>query len=305
MEDERRDGLDQLADTARTASKIAKILQAAQAGGTAGAVAQTAREFHRQAAAVIAVVLLLPILLIVSLPGVVFGSLMAPSDTILTDELEIAENVITIKNSIASILQTSYEAVLEEIEQDSHGRYATEVVDEVGGHVTFNALQILSMYCAHMGAEDYNDISIDDLTEQVQAHQEDYYSFTYETETRTEMVDKVVDGETIQVPEIHEYTTYTVTYAGDSYFSDTVWQLTDDERSFATDYAYIVVCAFHALCPPICALRSLAVAPSSRFIPLRIAFLPNFFLMANTASWRFRSRESSASSFSCFACSAA
>ena len=52
------------------------------------------------------------------------------------------------------------------------------------------------------------------------------------------MVDKVVDGETIQVPEIHEYTTYTVTYAGDSYFSDTVWQLTDDERSFATDYAY-------------------------------------------------------------------
>lgn len=240
MEDERRDGLDQLADTARTASKIAKILQAAQAGGTAGAVAQTAREFHRQAAAVIAVVLLLPILLIVSLPGVVFGSLMAPSDTILTDELEIAENVITIKNSIASILQTSYEAVLEEIEQDSHGRYATEVVDEVGGHVTFNALQILSMYCAHMGAEDYNDISIDDLTEQVQAHQEDYYSFTYETETRTEMVDKVVDGETIQVPEIHEYTTYTVTYAGDSYFSDTVWQLTDDERSFATDYAYIL-----------------------------------------------------------------
>lgn len=238
MEDERRDGLDQLADTARTASKIAKILQAAQAGGTAGAVAQTAREFHRQAAAVIAVVLLLPILLIVSLPGVVFGSLMAPSDTILTDELEIAENVITIKNSIADILQASYETVLEEIEQDSHGRYATEVVDEVGGHVTFNALQILSMYCAHMGAEDYNDISIDDLTEQVQAHQEDYYSFTYETETRTEMVDKVVDGETIQVPKIHEYTTYTVTYAGDSYFSDTVWQLTDDERSFATDYAY-------------------------------------------------------------------
>lgn len=238
MADERRDGLDQLADTARTASKVAKILQAAQAGGAAGAAAQTAREFHRQAAAVIAVVLLLPILLIVSLPGVVFGSLMAPSDTILTDELEIAENVITIKNSIAGILQASYEAVLEEIEQDSQGRYATEVVDEVGGHVTFNALQILSMYCAHMGTEDYDAISINDLTEQVRAHQEDYYSFTCETETRTEMVDKVVDGETIQVPEIHEYTTYTVTYAGDSYFSDTVWQLTDDERSFATDYAY-------------------------------------------------------------------
>lgn len=157
MADERRDSLDQLADTAST---VAKILQAAQAGGPAGAAAQTAREFHRQAAAVIAVVLLLPILLIVSLPGVVFGSLMAPSDTILTDELEIAENVITIKNSIAGILQASYEAMLEEIEQDSQGRYTTEVVDEVGGHVTFNALQILSMYCAHMGAEDYDSCTV-------------------------------------------------------------------------------------------------------------------------------------------------
>lgn len=237
MEDERRDSLDQLADAAQAANRIARILQAAQAAGAAGAAAQTAKEFHRQAAAVIAGALLLPILLIVALPAVVFGSLMTPSDTILIDELEIAENVITIKDNIADILQTSYEAVLEEIEQDSQGRYSTEIVDEVGGHVTFNALQILSMYCAHMGTADYADISIEDLAEQVLDHQEEYYSFTSETETRTEMVDKVVDGTTVQVPETHDYTTYTVIYAGDSYFSDTVWQLTDDERSFATDYA--------------------------------------------------------------------
>ncbi len=36
----------------------------------------------------------------------------------------------------------------------------------------------------------------------------------------------------------------------------------------------IVVVVGHALCPPICLLRSLAVAPSSKFRPLRIAFLP-------------------------------
>ena len=42
--------------------------------------------------------------------------------------------------------------------------------------------------------------------------------------------------------------------------------------------------AFYALCPPIWLFLSFAVAPSSRFIPLRIAFLPYFFLMLKTAS---------------------
>lgn len=107
MADTNRDGLDELTNSAMAASRIAKILQAAQAAGAAGAAAQTVKEFHRQAAVVIIVILLLPILLILSLPSVIFGSLITPSDTVLTDELEVAENVITIKNNIAGILQTS------------------------------------------------------------------------------------------------------------------------------------------------------------------------------------------------------
>ena len=51
------------------------------------------------------------------------------------------------------------------------------------------------------------------------------------------MVDKVVDGVLTRVPETHDYTTYTVTYAGDEYFADTVWQLDGKEKSFASDYA--------------------------------------------------------------------
>lgn len=237
MADERRDGLDQLTDAARAASKVAKIVQAAQAGGAAGAAAQTVKEYHRQAAVVIAAVLLLPVLLILCLPGVIFGSLMSPSGAVLTDELEIAENVIEIKNSVARVLQTAYEAVLDDIEQDSIGRYSVTVTDEIGGQVSFNALEILSLYCAHMGATDYAAISIDDLVRQVKAHKDEYYAYTAETEVKIEMVDKVVDGVLTRVPETHDYTTYTVTYVGDEYFADTVWQLDDKEKSFASDYA--------------------------------------------------------------------
>ena len=237
MADERRDGLDQLTDAARAASKVAKIVQAAQAGGAAGAAAQTVKEYHRQAAVVIAAVLLLPVLLILCLPGVIFGSLMSPSGAVLTDELEIAENVIEIKNSVAGVLQTAYEAVLDDIEQDSIGRYSVTVTDEIGGQVSFNALEILSLYCAHMGATDYAAISIDDLVRQVKAHKDEYYAYTAKTEVKIEVVDKVVDGVLTRVPETHDYTTYTVTYAGDEYFADTVWQLDDKEKTFASDYA--------------------------------------------------------------------
>ena len=237
MADERSDSLDQLTDAARAASKVAKIVQAAQAGGAAGAAVQTVKEYHKQVAVVVVVVLLLPVLLILSLPAVVFGSLLSPSDTVLADEVEIAENVITIKNSIGTVLQTAYEDVLAEIEDDSKGRYSTEIVDPVGEQVSFNALEILSMYCAHMGATEYESISIDDLTEQVRAHQDEYYSYTAETETKIEMVDQIVNGIPTQVPETHDYTTYTISYAGDSYFAETVWQLDDKEKSFASDYA--------------------------------------------------------------------
>ncbi len=61
--------------------------------------------------------------------------------------------------------------------------------------------------------------------------------YTAETETKIEMVDKIVDGAPTKVPETHDYTTYTISYAGDNYFADTVWQLDETERAFASDYA--------------------------------------------------------------------
>ena len=58
----------------------------------------------------------------------------------------------------------------------------------------------------------------------------------------------------------------------------------------------IVVIVSHALCPPICLLRSLAVAPSSKFSPLRMAFLPKRCLIFNCASCIRRSLSSLACS---------
>ena len=58
----------------------------------------------------------------------------------------------------------------------------------------------------------------------------------------------------------------------------------------------IVITVCHALCPPICRLRSLAVDPSSKFRPRSRAFFPNLFLMLMIVSCILRSRVSSVSS---------
>ena len=56
----------------------------------------------------------------------------------------------------------------------------------------------------------------------------------------------------------------------------------------------VIVPIVHALCPPICAFLSLAVAPSSKFMPFRIAFFPNLFFIVSMVSCIRRSRSSSA-----------
>ena len=66
---------------------------------------------------------------------------------------------------------------------------------------------------------------------------------------------------------------------------------------------HIVVLA-HALCPPTCSFRSFAVAPSSKFFPFKMAFLPYLFLISSTASCRRFSFSNAASSASRFAASA-
>ena len=53
----------------------------------------------------------------------------------------------------------------------------------------------------------------------------------------------------------------------------------------------VFVIVNHALCPPICWLRSRVVAPSCISIPLKMAFLPKRFLMAICACIIFFSRS--------------
>ncbi len=134
-----------------------------------------------------------------------------------------------------------------EMESERASLTYSDVVDSVGGHVSYNAFQLISMYCAYQGEDDYTKISLTDLSEQVQAHQTEYYAYTTSEEVRTEPVQKEVRGQTITVQEDHTYTVFTLSYVGDDYFADTVWQLDDKQKSYADAYAHNLTVYLHEI----------------------------------------------------------
>lgn len=146
-------------------------------------------------------VLLLPVLVLLMLPGAIFGTLTQPS-TAINNDLEVAANVIQLRNAVSDILQAAYEDTLAEIESERASLTYSDVVDSVGGHVSYNAFQLISMYCAYQGEDDYTKISLADLSAQVQAHRTEYYTYTTSEEVRTEPVQKEVRGQTITVQEV-------------------------------------------------------------------------------------------------------
>ena len=232
--------------TTHSALKLAKIAQAGIQGGPVGAAAEAAVQYRKEVLVVAIAVLLLPVLVLIMLPGAIFGTLTQPS-TAVNDGLEIAANVIQLRNAVSDILQEAYENTLAEIESGRTNLTYSDIVDSVGGHVSYNAFQLISMYCAYQGEDDYTKISLADLSEQVQAHHAEYYTYITSEEVRTEPVQKEVRGQTITVQEDHTYTVFTLSYVGDDYFADTVWQLDDKQKSYADAYAHNLTVYLHEI----------------------------------------------------------
>lgn len=148
------------------APRLTKIAQAGMQGGPTGAAAEAAVQYRKEVLIVVIAVLLLPVLVLLMLPGAIFGTLTQPS-TAINDDLEIAANVIQLRNAVSDILQEAYEDTLSEIESECASLTYSDVVDSVSGHVSYNAFQLISMYCAYQGEDDYTKISLVDLSAQV------------------------------------------------------------------------------------------------------------------------------------------
>lgn len=160
--------------TVKGAIKAGKAISGAAKGAAAagpyGAVAggRLGRPKHiGKIIAVIAILLLLPVLFLLMLPGLIFGGLVnafSPADPdtpILNSETAIVENANDITFAINAILGEALDDVMARIEVDfaSSGADKMEVKNPYSSGLVYNANLIVSQYCAARD-EDFESISL-------------------------------------------------------------------------------------------------------------------------------------------------
>lgn len=237
------------AHTIKGAIKAGKAIsgaaKGAAAGGPYGAVAGAVwagRKHIGKIIVVIIVLLLLPVLFLLMLPGLIFGGLVdafSPADPetpILNSETAIVENANDITFAINAILGEALDDVTARIEEDfaSSGADHMEIQNPYSSSLVYNANLIVSQYCASRD-QDFESISLDDLSAVLRKNKEHLYSYTSKQETREVTSTDPETGEETTTTET--WAIYTIRYNGESYLADHVFALSDEQKELSADYA--------------------------------------------------------------------
>lgn len=257
--DTERSGLDEAMDVGSSTVSHLKSLKTAATFSKAGYGAALGGPFTAAIGAVIAnrnqlakillvilAILLLPVLFIVMLPGLIFGSLTEQSDVLNSNSM-ISENIRASREAIVEVLEESHEDILAEIHAAisrlPQGDTAS-INDPYTYSISVNANLLISQFCASQ--DDYKNINLNQLKKLIRENKEGLFSYDVATETVTMevTVDGGAEGEAgteqgqaqTQTVTFTKHT-YTVVYAGDSYFADHVFHLTDKQKELAKNYA--------------------------------------------------------------------
>lgn len=180
-------------------------------------------------------VLMLPILFLVMLPGLVFGDLSENTGA-LTSNTVISENIRASNQAIVEVLQESHDALLAKINAEiarlPEGDTAS-ISDPYTSSIIVNANQLIAQFCASQ--DDYKNINISKLKSLIRENEDGLFSYDVTSETATV---EVPAEEENAPPRKVTFTrhTYTVSYAGDAYFADHVFHLTDKQKKTADSY---------------------------------------------------------------------
>ena len=256
MAEEQKNGLTEALETGASAAHLARgaikagkavsgAAKGAAAGGPYGAAAGALWESRKHVGKILAaaaVLLMLPVLFVLMLPGLIFDGFSAafspadPETPVLNSEAAIIENANTITFTISGILGEGMEDVMERIERDfaaSDGD-GMEIVNPYGANPVYNANLFVSQYCAAKEKE-FADISITDMAAVMRRGKSHLYSYRRTEEMREKTVEDPETGEDTTISE--KWMIYTISYNGEEYFADQVFALTEDQKELAADYA--------------------------------------------------------------------
>ena len=235
----------------KTASTITKAGFGAAGGPFTAAIGIAIANRHGIAKIIIVIIaiLLLPVLFIHMLPGLIFGSLMEDTGALNSNTI-INDNIRASREAIVEVLEESHADILSEINAAiaklPEGDTAS-INDSYTYNISVNANLLISQFCASQ--DNYENINLRKLKSLIRKNKDGLFSYDVATETVT--MEVVVEGgaEGENSPEGNENAepqtktvtftrhTYTVQYAGDAYFADHVFHLTDEQKKLAQDYA--------------------------------------------------------------------
>ena len=261
MTQQERNGLNEAAEISahaagavRGAIKTGKMVSGAAKGAAAagpyGAAAAALWTHRKAVAAIIAGLLVLPVLFIMLLPSLIFGGLTkagvegSPDTPILNDNAAIVENINQISQAISDLLEEGQEDVRARIDADftASGTDQKEIINPYESPPTYNANRFIAMYCAAKN-QDYTSISLKDMEDVIRKAKDALYTFTSTEESRTTTVtetntDSKTGKVTVTETEVTEiWKIYTIVYNGEAYFEDKIFALSDEQKGLAENYA--------------------------------------------------------------------
>ena len=261
MAQQERNGLNEAAElrahaagAVRGAIKTGKLVSGAANGAAAagpyGAAAAALWTHRKAVAAIIAGLLVLPVLFIMLLPFLIFGGLTkagvegSPDTPILNDNAAVVENINQISQAISDLLEEGQVDVRARVDADftASGADQKEIINPYESSPAYNANRFIAMYCAAKD-QDYASISLKDMEDVIRKAKDALYTFTSTEESRTTTVtetntDPKTGKVTVTETEVTEiWKIYTIVYNGEAYFEDKIFALSDEQKGLAENYA--------------------------------------------------------------------
>lgn len=209
----------------KTGKAVAKMAKGSALGGPYGAVAAFAWDNRGLIAKIIVascLVLAIPIMFIVMLPGLIFGDISdVSSSDIMNNDVAIVSNISIAENAVNDCILAAHEDVIEKISWDISGLpedSSSRIEDSFAAGIIFNTNDIIAQYCA--SKDKWNEINVTDLKSVINANKDKLFTYT-----KTESTE---GGATVYV--------YTISYHGDIYFND-LFGLSEDKLQLAHNYA--------------------------------------------------------------------
>lgn len=169
----------------KTAASLAGAAKGAAAGplGAAIGAAIQNRGTIKKAAIIFIILLMLPVLFILMLPGLIFGSLLENTGS-LNSSMQINDNIRAANQAIVEVLRENHDSILADVNAAASRipeGDTVSITDPYAYYISVNANLLIAQFCA--SRDRYEDINVNELKRIIRKNKDGLFSYDVSTES--------------------------------------------------------------------------------------------------------------------------